>query len=272
MQAITWTGKQVLTAIVLVVLVTMVATETYTLVVAQAKTGSTNQGNNTSGVQPHLGSRNGTITVSGTGRVSIQPDRAILSVGVSTQASTASTAVQDNANTMNAVISALNAIGIDNTNIQTLYYNIYPQTTYSGGTSTITGYQVTNQVQVTIVASGQTLAQLGAKAGLAIDTVVQKGANQVYGIQFTASASTIQQAQQTALAQATQDASTQAHVIATAMGVTITGVVSVSSVPSYYPSPYFGPVVVGAAGTTTPVIPPQSLTVTSTVQAVFSIN
>lgn len=265
MQAITWTGKQVLTAIVLVVLVTMVTTETYTLVVVQAKT------NSTSGVQTHTGKVNGTITVSGTGHVNIQPDRAVLTVGVSTTASTAQTAVQDNANTMSAVILALNGIGIDNSNIQTLYYNIYPQTSYNSGTSTITGYQVTNEVQVTIVATGQTLSQLGAKAGQAIDTAVSKGANQVYGIQFTASATTLQQAQQTALQQATQDASQQAHLIATAMSVTITGIVSVSSVPSYYPTPYFGTVTLGASAST-PVIPPQSLTVTSNVQAVFSIN
>ena len=272
MQPATWTRKQALTAIVLVFLVTMVATETYTLVVAQGKTSNPSRTSGTSGTPAYTGKVNGTITVQGTGHVNIQPDRAILTVGVSTSASTAQTAVQDNANTMTAVITALNGIGIDNTNIQTLYYNIYPQTNYTGGTSTITGYQVTNEVQVTIVATGQTLGQLGAKAGQAIDTAVSKGANQVYGIQFTASASTLQQAQQTSLQQAAQDASQQAHLIASAMGVTITGLVSVTSVPSYYPSPYLGPVVLGSAASSTPVVPPQSLTVTSTVQAVFSIN
>jgi len=251
----------------------MVATETYALVVlGQAKTSGTTQVNTTSGVQTHSGKVNGTITVSGTGQVNVQPDRAILTVGVSTTASTAQTAVQDNANTMSAIILALNGIGIDNTNIQTLYYNIYPQSNYNGGTQTITGYQVTNEVQVTVVASGQSLSQLGAKAGQVIDTVVSKGANQIYGVQFTASASTLDQAKQTSLQQATHDASQQAQLIASAAGVTITGVVSITSVPSYYPVGIYAPVSLASSGSTTPIVPPQSLTVTTTVQAVFSIN
>ncbi len=262
-----------MTTIVLVTLVTMVATETYALVVlGQAKTSGTTQVNTTSGVQTHSGKVNGTITVSGTGQVNVQPDRAILTVGVSTTASTAQTAVQDNANTMSAIILALNGIGIDNTNIQTLYYNIYPQSNYNGGTQTITGYQVTNEVQVTVVASGQSLSQLGAKAGQVIDTVVSKGANQIYGVQFTASASTLDQAKQTSLQQATHDASQQAQLIASAAGVTITGVVSITSVPSYYPVGIYAPVSLASSGSTTPIVPPQSLTVTTTVQAVFSIN
>ncbi len=256
-----------MTAIALVVLVTMVATQTYALVVVgQARSSST------SGGQIQSARVNGTITVSGTGHVDVQPDRAIVTVGVVTQASSAQTAVQENANNMSGVILALNGIGIDNTNIQTLYYNIYPQSNYNGGTQTITGYQVTNEVQVTVVASGQSLSQLGAKAGQVIDTVVSKGANQIYGVQFTASASALDQAKQTSLQQATHDASQQAQLIASAAGVTITGVVSITSVPSYYPVGIYAPVSLASSGSTTPIVPPQSLTVTTTVQAVFSIN
>jgi uncharacterized protein YggE len=265
MQAVRWTGKQVLTTIALVVLVTMVATETYALVGAgQARSISA------SGVQTHSGKVNGTITVSGTGHVDLQPDRAILTVGVTTTASSAQTAVQDNANTMNAVILALNGIGISNSNIQTLYYNIYPQSNYNGGTQTITGYQVTNEIQVTVVASGQSISQLGAKAGQVIDTVASKGANQIYGVQFTASASSLDQAKQTSLQQAVHDASQQAQLIASAASVTITGVVSITSVPSYYP-PIYAQYFSASTASTTPIVPPQSLTVTATVQAVFSI-
>ena len=265
MQAVRWNRKQALTAIVLVVLVATVAAQAYVLVVAQAK------GGNTSDVPKLPVKGNGTITVSGTGHVEVQPDRAITTVGVTTQATTAQTAIEQNANTMNAVILALNGIGISNDDIQTLYYNIYPQTNYNGGSPTITGYQVTNEIQVTVVASGQSLSQLGSKAGLVIDTVASKGANQIYGVQFTVSASTLKQAQQTSLQQASQDALQNAHMIASGIGVTITGLVSISSVPSYYPPTYYGQVGLAAA-TPTPVVPPQSLTVTSTVQAVFAIN
>jgi len=262
LQAVKWNRKQILTAVVLVVLVATVAAQAYVLVVVQAKGSTTN-------TVPKLPVKgNGTITVSGIGHVDLQPDRAITTVGVTSQATTAQTAVEQNANMMSAVIQALNGIGISNNDIQTLYYNIYPQTNYNGGSSTITGYQVTNEIQVTVIASGQSLAQLGAKAGLVIDTVASKGANQIYGVQFTVSASTLLRAQQTALQQASQDALQNAHLIASAIGVTITGLVTLSSVPSYYPVYSFGM----TTATPTTIVPPQSLTVTSTVQAVFAIN
>src|SRR5712692_8544158 len=104
MQTVRWNRKQILTAVVLVVLVATVAAQAYVLFVLQAK------GSGTSGVPILPVKGNGTITVSGTGHVSVQPDRAITTVGVTTQATTAQTAVEQNANTMGAVIQALNGI------------------------------------------------------------------------------------------------------------------------------------------------------------------
>ena len=212
----------------------------------------------------------GTISVQGTGQVQITPDRGIVTIGVTTQATTAQAAAQSNANTMNSVISGLNGIGIGNDNIQTIYYNIYPQYSCCNSPSTITGYQATNEIQVTIIASGQTLAQLGGKVGLAIDTAANNGANQIYGVQFSAADSAIHQAQQTALQQGTEDASQRAHIIASALGATITGVVSVTTNP-VYPEPIFYSSIELTASTT-PINPPQTVTFTETVQAVFSIS
>jgi uncharacterized protein len=166
---------------------------------------------------------------------------------------------------------ALNGIGINDSNIQTSYYDLSPQYSYSSGVSTLTGYEVTNEFQVTVVASGQTLQQLGTEVGHVIDTATANGANQVYGVEFTASSSTLQQARQTALQQATLDASQQAHTIASALGVNITGVVSVTTNP-VYPQPVFMGVSATQSVTTTPILPPQTLTVTATVQATFSIS
>ena len=256
--------KTVLIAVCFSVLVALLATQTYASGFLQTKTTSSNLVTGARG--------NGTITVQGTGQVHIQPDRGIVTIGVVTQAGTASAAVQDNANTMSAVISGLNAIGIDNSNIQTVYYYIYPQYSWSASPPTITGYQVTNEIQVTVIASSQTVDQLGAKVGQAIDTAAAKGANQIYGVQFTASDSAVDQAKQTALENATKDASTRAHIIATALGVTITGVVSITDTPSYYPYPILYGGVSIASANTTPIVPPQSLTFTDTVQAVFAIG
>lgn len=262
-------GRQTLIAVGVVVMIALLATQTYALLLSapgprpRSVTATSQPGGTSS-------QANNTITVSGAGQVQVQPDRAVLTIGVVTQATTAGDAVQQNANVMSDVISALEGIGISNSSIQTTSYNIYPQTSCCNGPQTITGYQVTNQVQVTVVAAGQSLAQLGAKAGQVIDVAASKGANQIYGIQFTASSSALQQAQQTALQQAVQNASAQAHVLASALSVTITGVVSAMTNQGYTPPVYYG--MVAASALSTPIIPPQSLTVTATVQVVYGIS
>jgi len=257
--------KTALLALSISIIIVLVVTQTHTTGIGQAK------GNTTTTTTTSTTNTPGTISVQGTGQVEVQPDRGIVTIGVITQATTAQTAAQNNANTSNAVITALNGIGIDNSNIQTSYYYLYPQYSWSSGVSTLTGYQVTNEFRVTVIASRQTIQQLGTSIGHVIDTATANGANQIYGVEFTASSDALQQAQLTALRDATLDASQRAHVIASALGVNITGVVSVTTNP-VYPQPVFLGVSALAADVTTPVLPPQSLTVTATVQATFSIS
>ena len=257
--------KTALLALSISIIIVLVVTQTLTTGIGQAKSNTTTTTTTSTTNTP------GTISVQGTGQVGVQPDRGIVTIGVITQATTAQTATQNNADTSNAVITALNGIGIDISNIQTSYYYLSPQYSWSNGVSTLTGYQVTNEFRVTVVASGQTIQQLGTKIGHVIDTATANGANQNYGIEFTASSDALQQAQLTALRDATLDASQRAHTIASALEVNITRVVSVTTNPVYQQPIYFG-VTTLAASVTTPILPPQSLTVTATVQATFSIS
>jgi hypothetical protein len=172
---------------------------------------------------------------------------------------------------MNNVIAALGAIGINSSSIQTTSYNISPQTTYDkNGLAVITGYQVSNEIEVTVQVSGASVGTLGAKVGQAIDAAVGQGANEIYGIQFTASNAAIQQATNQALQLAVQDAAAQAKVVATALGVSVVGVVSLDASPSY-PSPYVLKAGIQSSVSTT-IIPPQSLQISASVQAVYSIS
>jgi uncharacterized protein len=254
--------KTALLALSISIIIVLVVTQTHTTAIGQPRGDTTTPGTTNAP---------GTISVQGTGQVEVQPDRGIVTIGISTTATTAGTAAQNNAQTSSAVITALNGIGIDNSNIQTSYYYLSPQYSWTNGVSTLTGYQVTNEFRVTVVASGQTIQQLGTAIGHAIDTATASGANQIYGVEFTASSVALQQAQVTALRDATLDASQRAHTIASALGVNITGVVSVTTNP-VYPEPIFFGVSALAADVTTPVLPPQSLTVAATVQATFSIS
>jgi uncharacterized protein YggE len=228
-----------------------------------------------------------TISVTGNGQVNIQPDRALLTIGVNTQDSSAQQAAQENANIMTNIISALGNLGINSSEIQTVSYNIYQQYGYATPVQPVicgtplndtsckvpgATYQVDNEIQVTIAVSSQTAAQLGTKVGAAIDAAVGAGANEVYGVQFTASSSVLQQADQQALQQAVKDASAQAASIASALGVSVTGVISVTTSPTYLPSPVYYATPSAGTASQTPVVAPQSLTITESVQAVYAIS
>jgi len=218
---------------------------------------------------------NATVTVTGVGQVQIQPTTAILTIGVNTQDPSAQTATQQNANIMANVITALENLGINRSSIQTVSYSINPQTNYyQNEKPSITGYQVDSQIQVTISAAttpSQAQVQLGTKVGSAIDAAVGQGANEVYGVQFTASNAAIQQANQQALQLAVQKAASQAKAIATGLGVTVTGILSVTTSPSYTPYPIMQDAI-ASGSSATPIVAPQSLTVSASVQSVYAIS
>src|SRR5271163_1944646 len=99
------------------------------LLSVQAFTLVTTGAVSTSGIHAASGttdpSNNGTITVTGNGQVNIQPTEALVTIGVNTQAATAEAAAQQNANVMTNVIAALEGLGINSSDIQTISYNIY---------------------------------------------------------------------------------------------------------------------------------------------------
>lgn len=94
-----------------------------------------------------------TISVSGTGHVSLTPDRYSFTATVQTMAPTVEEAVNDNNQKVAAAIAALKAAGAKAEEIQTSNFSIYPQQDYSqqqqGKPPRIIGYQVSNSITVT---------------------------------------------------------------------------------------------------------------------------
>ena len=115
------------------------------------------------------------ITVVGVGEVKVTPDTANVQIGVDTSAPTTQEALAQNSAQTSAIIEKIKQLGVDEKDIQTSGFNIYP--TYSSDGRQVTGYTVGNQVTVTI----RNLAQ----AGTLLDQVVQAGANRIYGVNFT---------------------------------------------------------------------------------------
>jgi uncharacterized protein YggE len=211
------------------------------------------------------------ITVSGTGGVTYTPNEALVSASVVKSSTTAEEATSSNAAATLDVIKALNGIGISNSSIETQGYTLSTDYAdcYSSCIPQITGYTVTNSLQVNITSASP--SQLGLEAGRVIDTTVAAGANQI-SLSFSETNSILTELTNGALQQAVASAYGQAQVMASSLGVNITGVVSASEGSSY--TPYYGSQIVYAAAlntVSTPILPgTQSMSVS--VQVVYAIS
>ena len=154
-----------------------------------------------------------TVSVNGTGSVSVTPDAATISVGVNIVETNLSEAQAKATSQMTAVLDALKAAGIDEKDIQTSNYSVYIMQNYdnNGFPAEITGYQVNNQVNATV----RELDKLGD----ILDQVVAAGANSIYGITFMAT--DVEDAASQARASAVANARAKAEELAAAAGASL---------------------------------------------------
>lgn len=90
-----------------------------------------------------------TIHVSGSGRVSVTPDKADLDMSIEVQAKNAESARDQAATAMTALIKAVKNQGVADKDIQTRYVSLYP--IYAPDTANkVSGYRLTNQVAVIV--------------------------------------------------------------------------------------------------------------------------
>jgi uncharacterized protein YggE len=149
------------------------------------------------------------IEVTGEGKVSTAPSRAIIVLGVITESPSLATAQSENASAVTNVINSLLRLNIPREQIQTVTYRIEIQYNYKDGTQIFRGYRVTHLLQITIDRVEQT--------GLVVDTAVNSGANFVSSIRFTITNLEIYYNQ--ALSTALQNAESKANTIARTLGV-----------------------------------------------------
>jgi uncharacterized protein YggE len=127
------------------------------------------------------------IWVSGQGRITLEPDLAVLNLGVEASAKTVADARDQAATAMDAIVLSLTANGVELKDIQTRFFNISPQYEFTQVTQNgirtnkqvLIGYRVSNTVAVKI-------RDLGA-VGPIIDDVADAGGDltRINGIRFT---------------------------------------------------------------------------------------
>lgn len=170
------------------------------------------------------------VWVTGDSIVQAQPDTAILSISVVSQAKRALDAQQDNANKSDAVVRALKSAAGSGAEIKTSGYSLQPQRVYKEGVPpAITGYEARNSV--TVILSDLT------KVGAVIDAASQAGANDVGSISFTLRKD--RPAKDQALADATREAVNKAQIIAQALGGRVVRVVEVQEEGVQRPRPIY---------------------------------
>jgi uncharacterized protein len=170
-----------------------------------------------------------TVSVTGTGRSNVAPDRFTFNVGVQTVANTVDDAVSQNNKRTAAVIAALKAAGASADDIQTSNFNIWPQQDYQEGRlPRILGYQVTNNVTV----RSSKIADAGRLLGVAINA----GVNTSSGINFEIADPA--RGRDQGLRAAFEDARAKATLLAQAAGRTLGRTIYITEGMQQGPQPY----------------------------------
>jgi uncharacterized protein len=149
------------------------------------------------------------ISASAIGDARVVPDRAMISVAVESQGTSAAKAGADNAAKQTRVIDAVKAAGIAAAQIRTSGYNVFPEYAQSDEKGPrISGYRAHNTVQVEVRAIDL--------VGKVIDAALAAGATNIGGVSLFASNTDAPRKE--ALQQAVAKARAEAEAVATASG------------------------------------------------------
>ncbi|MEA3326643.1 MAG: SIMPL domain-containing protein [Chloroflexota bacterium] len=170
------------------------------------------------------------MTVNGIGQITLVPDIATINIGVRTEEDNVTDALDGNTAQANAIADVLEGLGVEEKDIQTSNFNVYPSDRYNPMTGEIEGqyFVVENTVNVNV----RDLSSLGE----VLTAVVEAGANNIYGINF--SVDDREEAVAEARRLAIEDAKAKAEIIASDAGVELGDLISISVYESGTPNTY----------------------------------
>ena len=201
--------------------------------------------------QNKLISRGHTITVFGVGEVWAKPDLAIIDFSVNSEKKTIKEAFEENVEKMNSIIEAMKKQGIDEKDLKTINFNIYPRYEWQANVlfpnekRVLVGYTVEQTLRVKIRDLNKT--------GEIVELALKNGANQVGSLQFTIENE--DQLKSLARKEAIEKAKERAKEIAQQLGVKLIRVMSFAENPG---SPFYSYPLVAekSIGENTPQIQP----------------
>ncbi len=173
-------------------------------------------------------SSSSTITVVGTGTAYAVPDTASVELGIENRSGSIRDAFSASNSTIDAIIGQLVELGVDRSDVTTSGLSIYRD--YYGTETDGTSYVVSNNIRVTI-------RDVSMIADV-INTAVEGGANQMYGLTFSLSDTTALTS--SARADAMTDARARAEELANLAGLSLGSVVRIVEQTNYYGIPMMG--------------------------------
>jgi uncharacterized protein YggE len=215
------------------------------------------------------------IWVTGRASISVEPDLVLLNIGVEAMAETVAEARGQAAQAMDAIIQAVKARGLEDKDVQTQSFNIWPRYEYpevtSGGSSTrkqvLVGYTVNNTARIKI----RNVDDVGA----IIDDVADAGGDvtRINGIKFSIEDPKPFMTQ--LREEAVKDAIAKAEHFATLTGVAVGDLVSIGEVGDGTPAVrdfYEDVMLMAASAVDNTSVSGGELELSLNVQAAFSIQ
>ncbi len=211
------------------------------------------------------------LDVQGMYEADVAPDKALIAIGIVTNSSTAKEAQDKNRQVASSILSALENVGLERSEIETQTYTVQPLKTYNYKTGAYDdhGYEVRNSMRITT-------KKLDVVSD-AVDAASRAGANEINDIQFTLTDERESQVKSEFLGKAAASAKSKAQNIANAVGVTLKSPISISESFSYQPM-YRSYAMeakvaydVGSAPSPTPISPGQ-VHVSSSVSVAYGIE
>ncbi|MBI2062624.1 MAG: SIMPL domain-containing protein [Candidatus Yanofskybacteria bacterium] len=215
-----------------------------------------------------------TVSFSGEGKVSAKPDIAMIEFSIVTEAVTSKAAQDDNSNKSQKVTDFLKKQGIEDKDVKTTSYNIYPKYSYPGpviynqmpersGEPKIIGYQTTQSFQVKV-------RDFDKLSGI-VDGLVSEGVNNVNNLGF--SVEDPEKLKSEARAKAVADAKKKANELKNQIGIRLGKIINFSEGFSGYPGPYYMEAKsVGGGGVSGPSFPTGENEITVNITLTYQIK
>jgi len=206
---------------------------------------------NFANISAQTGIANNTLFVSGSASNQTKPDKVTLSLGVETIDDTAQAALTSNSDLMNKVLEALKAAGVQENETSTSTFSITPNYNYSSNNNQgrLIGFTVSDSIQI----ESSNIESVSKW----IDAAVSAGANNVNNIYFTLSNQKSDMMKNSLLKDAIDNAKIKADIAASAAGLKVIGVKSITVGEAGSPPPvpiYSAKAFDGAAESPTPII------------------